>query len=113
MIGLILVLLCFLKKYWNVDISKVNEDEYKNVRFCLLKINSVEAQIDNPNKFGPSKLKSNCEKFKIDFEKAVNSSLDKFSPKEQFSVFDTNLSKEIANQKNAMDMHNLLAILDQ
>lgn len=87
------------KKYWNVDISIVNEEEYKNVRFNLFKVTSNEIQIDNPNQFGPSKLKSNCEKFKIDFEKAVNDSLDKFNPKEQFSVFDTNSSKEFANQK--------------
>ena len=76
------------EKFWDVDISKVNEEEYINVHFCVFKkASSADHQVDNPNNYGPIKGEYYCNKFKKDFEKAVNSFLEKCEPKESFSAF--------------------------
>lgn len=83
------------EKFWNVDISKVNEEEYNNVHFCIFKkASSADHQLDNPNNYGPIKGEYYYDKFKKDFEKAVNSFLEKCETKGNFSV---SISTEIPN----------------
>lgn len=83
------------EKFWNVDISVVDKEEYNNVHFCIFKkVPLADHQIENPNNYGPIKGGFICNKFKKDFEKEVNSFLENCEPKESFSVF---VSKEFPN----------------
>ena len=87
------------EKFWNVDISKVNEEEYHNVHFCIFQTSSfTDHQINNPNNYGPIKSEYYSVKYKKDFEKAVNLLHEKNDTKESFSAFitikNTNILKE-------------------
>lgn len=42
-------------KYWNVDISDVNINEYDGIYFCMFKKQILQTLIENPNEYGPIK----------------------------------------------------------
>ena len=88
------------EKFWNVDISKVNEEEYNNVHFCIFKTSSsADQQISNPNNYGPIKGEYYSIKYKKDFEKAVNLLHEKNDTKESFSVFITMKNANVLQEK--------------
>ena len=63
----------FLKeKYWNIDRSNVDTNEYEEVFFCMFKIHNSGQSIENPHNFGPVKGSFCRDEFMKDFEYSVN-----------------------------------------
>lgn len=60
------------EKYWNVDISDVNINEYNGVYFCMFRKHISQTLIENPNNYGPIKGSYYMDKFMVDFENEVN-----------------------------------------
>ena len=86
------------EKFWNIDKSNVDTNEYENVSFCMFKIHSSNQLIENPHNFGPAEGTFYRNKFIKDFEYAVNLLFEKNKLDTKFSFNNSKSNDEIIDK---------------
>ena len=86
------------EKFWNIDKSNVDTNEYEKVFFCMFKIHSSNQLIKNPHNFGPTKGSFYRNKFIKDFEYEVNLLFEKNKLDTKFSFNNSKSNDEIIDK---------------